>query len=147
MAKRLYLKLQAPTIDIKAVAMLANGLTEEFIVGFKHYDIDMLEKRIESWKDLESMDKVLQDEIVYFKNVKAQVEDDETNEITEILIEDTRKVIDKDKSEGLWETPEECFKHVLDKIFKSIAYKTAIYSAFNASITNGTSYKEDSLGN
>lgn len=45
MTKKLFVKLQTPSIELKVKATDASGTTSEVLVGFKRYDLSQLEAK------------------------------------------------------------------------------------------------------
>lgn len=145
MAKKLYVKLQTPTIEMPITAIDAAGVETTMFVGFKRYDLTEIVERIAQWELLDSIEDLVRAEIIYVKDISVEIEDDETGKITPYLIKDTRN---EKKIEGLWDTPEDCYQLVITKLFNSPPYKLAIIDTFNNIFLNtAAKTREAELGN
>lgn len=145
MAKKLYVKLQTPTVEMPITTMDAAGTETTMFVGFKRYDLTEIVERIAQWELLESIEDLVKAEIIYIREVAVEIHDDTSDKITPYIIKDTRT---EKKIDGLWDTSEECYTIVIDKLFNSPPCKTAIINTFNSIFLNAAvTTREAELGN
>lgn len=142
--KKLYVKTQAPFIEIPTVSTDKNI---EIIIGFKKYNLSELQSKFEvlGSMDEQALEAHLRKEILYIKNASLTEYDEDTFEvIQEISIADTRKAI---PLEGFWTTKEECLVVLLDTFLDSSLWKSSFYDSYNQSLTADLSLEEAQIKN
>lgn len=138
MAKQLFVKLQAPTIELKVQAEDSSGLGAEMFVGFKRYNIDDAQVKLEEYKDsFSSSDedapiKFIKKQIVYIKGATLEMYDDDKL-VETIAVTDTRTA---KPLESFWGSPEECLAVLLDYYFQSLPWKNSFFNAINKALLN-----------
>lgn len=154
--KKLFIKLQTPTIELKVTAKDVAGDKDSFLVGFKRYDIKESDKKLKLFQEaledqLEAstnesestkIEDFIKDNVVYLKNISVDIID-EDEKPTKLSIPDTRKakpVVD------LWDTEEECLEALLDNFLASAPYKSTLISSMQKALFN-TSYEDESVKN
>lgn len=142
MAKKLYVKLQTPSIELPLTVKDAGGKEATLRIGFKRYDIKDMEGKIAEWQKLDNMEDVLENEILYLLN--AEVEIDEDDIISTYVIKDTRT---EKKNEGLWDDEKGCLALLLKKYMNSLPWKNGMFEVFNKTLSNMDSTREAELGN
>lgn len=152
MAVKLFVKLQTPTIELKVEAKDVSGSKEYINIGFKRYEIKEAEAKIEQLKtvseDFKNLDtneviKFIKNEVVYIKQAKVELFDDELNLPKDLVISDTRTV---KPNEGLWGTPDECLAVLLDLYLASAPWRLSLIIALQQALIN-VDYKEAELKN
>jgi len=140
MAKHLYVKLQSPTVELEVIAKDSTGNQEKVLVGFKRYNIEESQKRLDSFKDLVEketsssfglLDNFLKEEIVYLKNISFDVEEEEKT--VSITIKDTRE---ESLREGLWETREICLETLLNLFLSSSPWRLPFITTLQKALYN-----------
>lgn len=142
MAKKLYVKLQTPSVELPLTVRDAGGKEATLHVGFRRYDIKDMEAKVAEWQKYDDMDKVLEKEIIYFLNAEVEIEED--NEISSYIVKDTRV---EPKNDGLWNNEKECLALLLSKYMNSLPWKNGMFELFNKTLTNMDSTREAELGN
>lgn len=141
MAKKLYVKLQTPSIELPLMVRDASGVESTLKVGFKRYDIKDIEAKTEEWNSLANMDEVITNEILYFLN--AEVEVDEDGIISSYIVKDTRT---EKKNEGLWDDSKGCLELLIKKYMNSLPWKEGLFDLFHKTLINKDT-REAELGN
>lgn len=150
---KLSVKLQAPTIELEIEAKDASGKKDKIVVGFKRYEIDEANTKIEILKDLlesaktdqslqlKELDSYLEKEIVYILKATLNVEED--SKTKELTVTDTR--VAKPIAD-LWENGEECLSVLLKMYLSSSPYRLALILAAQKALFN-SDFNTDRLGN
>lgn len=135
MAVKINLKLQTPTIELKIVAKDPSGASDTILVGFKRYHFDEAKAKFEALGAAESetlTDSILKEEIVYIKQMKLSLEDEE-GKAKDLVIVDTRN---QKPVEFLWESPEECLSVLVDVLLNSAPYRNSLIDAMIKALLN-----------
>jgi len=133
MTVRLNLKLQTPTIELKVQAKDPSGATDTILVGFKRYSFSEAQEKFEASKDSsELIDAAVKQEIVYIKQMKLQLED-ENGKTKELVVADTRT---QKPVESLWGEPEECLSVLVDALLDSAPYRGSLIEAMFQALLN-----------
>lgn len=150
MALKLFVKLQTPTIELKVSAKDASGNKDSLLVGFKRYELDAAQAKMETVSkilktdekdeqgnpvapDSKEVNDFLKGEIVYLKQLKLDLVDDAGN-TKELAIADTRTV---KPNEGLWESADECLAVLLDMYLSSAPYRLSLITSMYKALFNG----------
>lgn len=135
MAVKLNLKLQTPTVELKVVAKDPSGAIDTILVGFKRYHYNEAKDKFEALTTADaetSIDAVLKEEIVYIKQMKLSLEDEE-GKSKDLTIVDTRT---QKPVEFLWGSPEECLSVLVDSLLDSTPYRNSLIEAMNKALLN-----------
>ena len=144
MATKLFIKLQTPTIELKLTAKDSSGVSDSFFAGFKRYDLDDAQKKIEqleavfsSAKETASLNQkelnsFIKNEVIYLKGITLELAN-EDGSFKNYPIADTRTA---KPYEGLWESPEECLAVLLDMYLSSAPYRLSFITALNKALFN-----------
>jgi hypothetical protein len=140
MAKKLYLRLQSPVIELKISCRDGGGTQASFTVGFRRHGKVEAEDKLKAFQDLFSsegvkttqLDDFIKDDIMYVKDIDFDVEDTETGALSHVSVKDSRK----EKKGELWEDSDECLTTLKDMLFDSNPYATALYGAFPKALVN-----------
>jgi hypothetical protein len=133
MAVKLNLKLQTPTIELKVQAKDPSGATDTILVGFKRYSFSEAQEKFEASKDSsELIDAAVKEEIVYIKQMKLSLED-EDGKSKELVIADTRT---QKPVESLWGSSEECLSVLVELLLDSAPYRGSLIEAMYQALLN-----------
>jgi hypothetical protein len=145
MAVKLNLKLQTPTIELKLNVKDASGASDTVLVGFKRYSFNEAKERFESFSNSDALiDDVLKEEIVYVKQMKLVLED-ENGKTRDLLVADSRT---QKPVESLWGEQEgkECLSVLVDLLLDSAPYRGSLIDAMNKALLN-MNFGDDSVKN
>lgn len=161
MARKLYVRLQQPTIELTVVGIDGGGKKASVLTGFKRYklteastklkELDSLRDEVtaqvdsginDADLDTSKLDAFIQDNIQYFLNEEL-VTEDENGKIGKLKIKDTRLVTPE---EDFWDTPEECKNVILAMYLDSLAWRMGFSSKLQDALVN-TKFDEDELKN
>lgn len=139
MSKKLFVKLQAPTIEleVKSTADPANEKAS-IIIGFKRFDLKNLEAKLNSFNEalkasLENADEFVKNDIVYIKNAIVEIYDEDTFALEETIeIPDTRIATPT----SFWGDAKECLSVLVEHYLSSAPWKGPIYEAYGKAISN-----------
>jgi hypothetical protein len=151
MAKKLFIVLQKPTIELELIAKDSAKQTDRFIVGFNRYTIEQADPKFKEFSELlnavtdkdsaELVSKFIKSEIQYLKAVGLEYEEDGKNK--KLHITDTREA---KPFEGLWETPDECLDVLLDMYLGSAPYRLSFIENLSKAFVN-RDFEEDKIKN
>lgn len=140
MALKVFVKLQTPTIELKVEAKDASGVKDSILVGFKRYEIKQteaklkaLQETLENIEDTSKLEEAIKAEVVYIKQAKVTLFDEEKKTEKELLVQDTRtaKLV-----ETLWENSDECLAVLLDLYLSSSPYRVSFMSGMQKALIN-----------
>ncbi len=141
MAKKLFVQLQTPVIEMPVTAIDASGKKARIIVGFKRHTLTEVEKIFTSLKDesiTTDFEQLVKSDILYLKEITLEVQDVDTGTNSLLIIKDTREA----KSSDDWNTPEECLAVLLDMYFDSAPWKKKILQTYETVLMNVEKDKE-----
>lgn len=155
--KKLFIKLQTPSTELKVTAKDAAGVTDTLLVGFKRYEVleaeaklkefqEALKAQIDSAKDgapdMAGVDQFISDQVVYIKQAKLEEQDEDGSSST-ITISDTRKA----KPFGtFWENPEECLDALLSMYLSASPWRVPFVTGLQKALVNAD-FEEDKVKN
>lgn len=147
MAKKLFVKLQTPSIELKVKATDASGSVSEILVGFKRYDLSQLEAKFkeqvpDAATDTNADFNFISKEVIYIKNAVLEIYDDNGNYLEDLVVEDTRTV----EPNEFFQTPKEALDVLLTHYMGSNPWKNSLFEAYRDALVN-VSYKEAELKN
>lgn len=146
MSKKLFVKLQAPSIELLVEAKDSSGEAAKMLVGFKRYEHKVSAEKLKEVENLsgqEAEDNFIKNEILYLKNVSVEVYDDVTGQKdSELKVADTRTAAQS----AFWGGPEECLSVLVDHYLASTPWKAALTTAMFKALTN-VKFEEDKLKN
>lgn len=143
MAQKLYVKLQAPTIELSITAKDGGNTQASMLVGFKRYPSEQGEAKFKEFQELlgktddagkSSITAFVAGEIVYLKKAPIVVEDTEAGTLKDVVVKDTRDAIKP--NETLWESPEECLDVLLSHYLESNPWRVSLIEGILKSLTN-----------
>ena len=141
---QLFIKLQTPTIELKVSAKDASGAKDNFLVGFKRYELKETDAKLKTLQEIMEdatsgdslvqieLDKFIKNEIVYLKQIRLDLVDEKGNP-KEFTVQDTRSV---KPYETLWESPDECLAVLLDLYLASAPYRVSLISSLYKALMN-----------
>lgn len=149
--KKIYVRLQEPTIELVVKGVDGSGKTAKTTVGFRRYDLDGSSEKLKeldqirqdirdksegetdsSKIDASELDKFIQDNVLYFLN-ESLITEDEQGRLGKLGIKDTRTV---KPIEGFWETPEECKTFILEGYLNSAAWRFSFSESLTRALMN-----------
>lgn len=169
MSKKLYVKLQTPTIELGVTAKDSSGLVDKLTVGFKRPERKVADALYEQFADLsdiyvkqllgqplgekgtkenqftveytleekegitEQISAMILNSIVYLKEAKVLVVDDEKGSESYLTIPDTRKA---KPNEDFWEDKAGCLAALLDMYLDASPWRSSLTSAYQKSLLN-----------
>ena len=153
MAKRIFVKLQTPIIELPVTAIDASWEEQTIIVGFKRYSLTELQVKIDAYnaatQATTETDSYLVKEISYIKNgILEAYEVDKAGEIIPdspvetVIVEDTRTVVPNE----FFQDSASCLAVLLEKYVASAPWKNSLYKALLNALLN-TTYSEDKVKN
>ena len=163
--KKLHLKLQTPTVEIKLETSDVIGQKDSVLVAFKRYPSAEAKEYLKQYQKLldglkEDLDEVILKQntdkirefiigqVSYIKDVslKIQENDDISKKLTNLVIPDTR--LEKDR-EGFWESSEEALETLLDMYLNADLWFSEFLIAVISSLSNAdrTQIPEEDLKN
>lgn len=141
---QLFIKLQTPTIELKVTAKDASGAKDNFLVGFKRYELKETDAKLKALQEImeeatkgdslvqTELDKFIKNEIVYLKQIRLDLVDEKGNP-KEYNIQDTRSV---KPYETLWESPDECLAVLLEMYLASAPYRVSLIASLYKALLN-----------
>jgi len=155
--KKLFIKLQTPTTELKVTAKDAAGVADSILVGFKRYEVKEAELKLKEFQEalqsqvddstegsfaIEQVDAFISSQIVYIKQVRLEEQGDDgrTNSIT---IADTRKAKPYDT---FWENPEECLDALLSMFLAASPWRVPLVTGLQKALVNAD-FEEDKVKN
>lgn len=147
MAKKLFVKLQTPSIELKVKATDASGTTSEVLVGFKRYDLSQLEAKFkeqtpESATDTNADFNFISKEVIYIKNAVLEIYDEKGDYLEDLVVTDTRTV----EPNEFFQSPKDALDVLLTHYMGSNPWKNSLFEAYRDALVNVT-YKEAELKN
>lgn len=141
MAKKLFVKLQSPTIELVVKGTDASGKEASITIGCKRYNLDDLEKQQkllqEAVADDVLLDKYVKDNVLYILNASVDIYDVNDNTdpvfVESIAVPDTRSVA---PVEFFWADSKACLAALLDGYLSSIPWKNSFIEALTKAIIN-----------
>ena len=141
MALKVFVKLQTPTIELKVEAKDASGNKDSILVGFKRYEVKQTEEKLKNLQtvlenadsDISKLEEVIKNEVVYIKNAKVILVDDEKGTEKETHVQDTRTA---KPVETLWGDPDECLAVLLDLYLASAPYRVSFMTSMQRALIN-----------
>lgn len=150
MAKKLFVKLQSPSVEIKVTsAESADNQTSSIIVAFKRYPVDKIQAKLDTFTEAaklseEAAVEFIKSEILYIKDASVDIYDDSTFEFIEtIKVEDTRTA---QPVADFWEDSDSCLTVLTDNYLLSAPWKSAFSDAFIKAVIN-RDFKEAEVKN
>jgi hypothetical protein len=146
MAKKLFVKLQTPSIELKVKATDASSATSEILVGFKRYDLSQLEAKFKEQTpdstDTNADFNFISKEVIYIKNAVLEIYDEKGEYLEDLVVADTRTV----EPNEFFQTPAEALVVLLEHYMGSNPWKNSLFEAYRDALVN-VSYKEAELKN
>jgi len=158
MAKQLFVKLQTPSIELSIKAKDSSGAKDSIIIGFTRYPLKEAEKELKIFQELleeqleelkegnlepEAIDKFIKSKVLYIKQAKLEIHDNETGKDIELIVPDTRKAKPND---DFWETTDECLAALLDLYLSASPWRSSIITAIQKALLN-VDYEDGQLKN
>lgn len=143
MAQKLYVKLQAPTIELSINAKDGGNTQANMLVGFKRYPSEEGELKLKEFQELlgrtdevgkNAITAFVAAEIVYLKKAPIVVEDTEANTLKDVVVKDTRDAIKP--NETLWDSPKECLDVLLSHYLESNPWRVSLIEGILKALTN-----------
>lgn len=143
MAKKLYTKLQTPTVELTVTATDVAGNVNSIKVGFKRYTIEELQKKFENPTKLENETDLdfLTKEIIYIKDATLEVYDNGVY-VEDLVIKDSREV----EPNEFFQEPKEALAVLLGYYLNSSPWKNALLKSYQEALFN-TNFAEGELKN
>lgn len=165
---KVYIALQSPVIELQVKAKTADGQTANMQIGYKRYDMDESQNKMNSYQELAKqmestvdvngkevpvdaatisrvmaeINEFLINEITYIKGATLLLEADDGT-LVERTIKDTRQVKD---DETLWGPASESVRFLLQLALKSPPWRVSLLSGWFKAIFN-TDLSEQRTGN
>jgi len=137
MAKKLYIQSQVPFVEISVTsAKDAEGKEQTIIVGFKRYDLETAQQKLDSFKDLpdNETNSVIKSEILFIKNAEVKEVDEETYIVSRTIpVKDSRTA---QPIEPFWANKDECLSVLVDMYLASTPWKGSLISSFIKTLYN-----------
>ena len=143
MAQKLYVKLQAPTIELSINAKDGGNTQASLIAGFKRYQSEQGESKLKEFQELlgrtdevgkNAITAFIANEIVYLKKAPIVVEDTDTGTLKDVVVKDTRDAIKP--NETLWDSPKECLDVLLSHYLESNPWRVSLIEGILKALTN-----------
>ena len=136
MAKKLFIKLQTPTIEMEVTAKDASGKEDKILVGFKRYTVEQLQakfKEAENQQLDETSDfKFMSEEVVYLKNVVLEIYDENDKYLEDLVVADTRTVTQNEFFQDSKDALDVLLKHYIN----SNPWKNSLFEAYRKALLN-----------
>jgi hypothetical protein len=143
MAKKLYIKLQTPVIELSIEAKDASGIQDTLLIGYKRFEITESKDKLEQCQKLilaeendsskvSDLNNFVKSNISYLKNVNLEISNDE-DKLDKLSIDDTRLVLPNDT---LWESADECLDVLLDAYLASFPWRVSLILGMQKALLN-----------
>lgn len=152
--KQLFVKLQTPTIELTVKAKDSSGAKDSAVFGFVRTNLEESDKELKVFAELldeqlenakegvintKDVNEFIKSKILYLKQAKLEVYDEDTDKTVELQIPDTRKA---KKNEDFWEDAGECLIALLDLYLSASPWRSSIINALQKALVN-VDYEED----
>lgn len=139
----LRVKLQAPTVEVKIVAIDVSNTKDIIYVGFKRYEVEPAEAKLNEFMEIltstsegsfinPKLDAFIKREIVYIKSAELNYID-ETGQEQSLKVNDTRTV---KPNAAFWETSSDCLSVLVDLYLASVPTKVALTAQVQQALLN-----------
>jgi len=145
MAIKINIRLQSPTIELPIKAQDASGAKDSLVVGFKRYEITEAQNKLDKLQEILSesqdagslnstaLDTFVKAEIVYIKQAKLELYDDETKTTKDLVIADTRT---SKPNESLWVDADSCLDVLTSMYLSSAPWRLSLILAAQKALLN-----------
>lgn len=140
MAKKIYVALQTPVVELAVSAMDASGTVSTIFVGYKRYPITESDAQLEKYHELNSQDSdgsavnsFITSQISYIKGASLYVQEEGSASLETVTVADTRLTLD---DETLWGKAENALPYLLNLYLASAPWRIQLISNWFKAVYN-----------